>query len=209
PICPHLCAAGKDPQAGRRRRVYRRMGRRRGVPELSGVGHLNGSPPGRKRGGHKRLFRPGGQDCPHRVQRLFPRHHHRRDLPRHQRTERKSKPENGQLFAQIFHSRKEGLTVMTINILGSEYTVILATEQAEPRLEGCDGFCDETTKEIVVENYKRGQPGSKGKLEIQEQKNIRHEIVQDRKSTRLNSSHVSISYAVFCLKKKKTNKEKL
>src|SRR5713101_9589085 len=29
------------------------------------------------------------------------------------------------------------------------------------------------------------------------------EAVQDRKSTRLNSSHMSISYAVFCLKKKK------
>src|SRR5690349_24219706 len=28
---------------------------------------------------------------------------------------------------------------------------------------------------------------------------------QDRKSTRLNSSHVEISYAVFCLKKKKNN----
>src|SRR5690606_42020816 len=28
---------------------------------------------------------------------------------------------------------------------------------------------------------------------------------QDRKSTRLNSSHVKISYAVFCLKKKKTD----
>src|SRR5699024_11762889 len=28
--------------------------------------------------------------------------------------------------------------------------------------------------------------------------------VEDRKSTRLNSSHVSISYAVFCLKKKNT-----
>src|SRR5690242_20864849 len=27
----------------------------------------------------------------------------------------------------------------------------------------------------------------------------------DRKSTRLNSSHMSISYAVFCLKKKKTD----
>src|SRR5437773_5003177 len=27
--------------------------------------------------------------------------------------------------------------------------------------------------------------------------------VQDRKSTRLNSSHITISYAVFCLKKKK------
>src|SRR5699024_12052753 len=30
------------------------------------------------------------------------------------------------------------------------------------------------------------------------------EYYEDRKSTRLNSSHVSISYAVFCLKKKLT-----
>src|SRR5690242_20972754 len=30
----------------------------------------------------------------------------------------------------------------------------------------------------------------------------------DRKSTRLNSSHMSISYAVFCLKKKKKKTEK-
>src|SRR5438045_7428631 len=29
---------------------------------------------------------------------------------------------------------------------------------------------------------------------------------EDRKSTRLNSSHLGISYAVFCLKKKKNNK---
>src|SRR4051812_49613365 len=28
-------------------------------------------------------------------------------------------------------------------------------------------------------------------------------VIRDRKSTRLNSSHMSISYAVFCLKKKK------
>src|SRR5688572_31759496 len=31
-------------------------------------------------------------------------------------------------------------------------------------------------------------------------------LLQDRKSTRLNSSHSQISYAVFCLKKKKTTK---
>src|SRR3989442_14875087 len=31
-------------------------------------------------------------------------------------------------------------------------------------------------------------------------------VVEDRKSTRLNSSHVRISYAVFCLKKKKKNR---
>src|SRR5437870_7885427 len=32
--------------------------------------------------------------------------------------------------------------------------------------------------------------------------------IGDRKSTRLNSSHVAISYAVFCLKKKKKKKNK-
>src|SRR5438094_1017894 len=34
------------------------------------------------------------------------------------------------------------------------------------------------------------------------------EKVLDRKSTRLNSSHRTISYAVFCLKKKKTTRKK-
>src|SRR5437667_1881912 len=32
--------------------------------------------------------------------------------------------------------------------------------------------------------------------------------MRDRKSTRLNSSHITISYAVFCLKKKKKKKQK-
>src|SRR5699024_12390530 len=39
---------------------------------------------------------------------------------------------------------------------------------------------------------------------------LRHPVIalgkKDRKSTRLNSSHVSISYAVFCLKKKRETK---
>src|SRR5690554_7786938 len=35
---------------------------------------------------------------------------------------------------------------------------------------------------------------------------LAHEGLKDRKSTRLNSSHVRISYAVFCLKKKKKKK---
>src|SRR5207253_4478977 len=33
-------------------------------------------------------------------------------------------------------------------------------------------------------------------------RSLRHRVGQDRKSTRLNSSHVAISYAVLCLKKK-------
>src|SRR5258708_15115643 len=38
------------------------------------------------------------------------------------------------------------------------------------------------------------------------QADVRHDEEVDRKSTRLNSSHQIISYAVFCLKKKKTKK---
>jgi len=34
---------------------------------------------------------------------------------------------------------------------------------------------------------------------------FRIEDLPDRKSTRLNSSHITISYAVFCLKKKKNH----
>src|SRR5207249_9224591 len=38
-------------------------------------------------------------------------------------------------------------------------------------------------------------------------RSLRCSAPRDRKSTRLNSSHVSISYAVFCLKKKKKTKK--
>src|SRR3712207_8084763 len=41
-----------------------------------------------------------------------------------------------------------------------------------------------------------------GVLVLGEQANVT--LVVDRKSTRLNSSHANISYAVFCLKKKKS-----
>src|SRR5256885_6671815 len=43
------------------------------------------------------------------------------------------------------------------------------------------------------------------KLEINSEQSLYHSLERnlDRKSTRLNSSHLVISYAVFCLKKKK------
>src|SRR2546430_8947722 len=46
--------------------------------------------------------------------------------------------------------------------------------------------------EVVVEELKKISVPTAGRKEI------------DRKSTRLNSSHSQISYAVFCLKKKKS-----
>src|SRR3712207_8743721 len=48
---------------------------------------------------------------------------------------------------------------------------------------------------LPVDEVRRGRAGHQLQLE-------RREPERDRKSTRLNSSHANISYAVFCLKKK-------
>src|SRR2546430_9455273 len=48
-----------------------------------------------------------------------------------------------------------------------------------------------------------GELVDQGRVEISKSHAVR--AVQDRKSTRLNSSHSQISYAVFCLKKKNTH----
>src|SRR3712207_8109465 len=59
---------------------------------------------------------------------------------------------------------------------------------------------DRTTERLILEALEARSP------EIAEEIRRRmfmFEDVIDRKSTRLNSSHANISYAVFCLKKKK------
>src|SRR5690348_17807486 len=59
----------------------------------------------------------------------------------------------------------------------------------------------------VVRAMHREAPGD-DRLEVGEARRhpvARGNLLKDRKSTRLNSSHPSISYAVFCLKKKKSN----
>src|SRR5256885_6730970 len=43
-------------------------------------------------------------------------------------------------------------------------------------------------------------------LHVADERNA-YALAEDRKSTRLNSSHLVISYAVFCLKKKKTTRQ--
>src|SRR5258708_27866125 len=51
-------------------------------------------------------------------------------------------------------------------------------------------------KEVEGSRVERRSAGGVGEMQVAN---------EDRKSTRLNSSHQIISYAVFCLKKKKTN----
>src|SRR5689334_24708397 len=54
----------------------------------------------------------------------------------------------------------------------------------------------------------RGERRRRRRAENHREKQRHREPYADRKSTRLNSSHSSISYAVFCLKKKKKKKKK-
>src|SRR5690554_7339140 len=56
---------------------------------------------------------------------------------------------------------------------------------------------EEATSGSVMEKQERISPASSGLSHFS------FCMTEDRKSTRLNSSHVRISYAVFCLKKKK------
>lgn len=68
---------------------------------------------------------------------------------------------------------------MKINILGTNYSIIFSHRDTNVDLENNDGVCDETVKQITVENYKGedGKPGIKKDLDVQRKKNVRHEIV--------------------------------
>src|SRR5947208_11605843 len=63
--------------------------------------------------------------------------------------------------------------------------------------------------DAVFEGYATGEdvPGRDGYLSMGDEGHLDEEG-RDRKSTRLNSSHQIISYAVFCLKKKKKKNQK-
>ena len=63
---------------------------------------------------------------------------------------------------------------MKINILGSEWTITERPEAEDKRLDGCDGYCDWTIREIVVE---REMQGNLGDMEAYIRKVKRHEIV--------------------------------
>src|SRR5437763_5551785 len=74
------------------------------------------------------------------------------------------------------------------------------------QLDGDDG---EAVKKIGAKGA-RGDAGGEVDMgrrddaDVEAPVGVPADALQDRKSTRLNSSHRCISYAVFCLKKKKT-----
>src|SRR5690606_41967906 len=88
------------------------------------------------------------------------------------------------------------------------YTTLFRSEQCVERLGaltagGLDDGAPATLQRLLQQ--RREHPFQRLGLEVVEEDlgHCRVLAAADRKSTRLNSSHVKISYAVFCLKKKK------
>src|SRR3712207_3438042 len=91
--------------------------------------------------------------------------------------------------------------------------IAVAEESNEPKIgkkDRLEELCVNTIRFLAVdaiEKAKSGHPGTPMGMAdmafVLWTEFLRHDpLDQDRKSTRLNSSHANISYAVFCLKKK-------
>src|SRR2546427_4601180 len=78
--------------------------------------------------------------------------------------------------------------------IGAEARQRVRVERSEPLAEVRDDKEEYRRAHRGARDAKRGPPRAKRRAD------------QDRKSTRLNSSHSQISYAVFCLKKKRNDR---
>src|SRR5699024_11656027 len=98
-----------------------------------------------------------------------------------------------------FEETYEAITRMKISQLEKYSSIFLENlmTQYTHDPEFFDNDAINAQMEIYNELFEKGQ--SEGKIDSNLTK---EDFMLDRKSTRLNSSHVSISYAVFCLKKK-------
>src|SRR5690606_41841001 len=89
-------------------------------------------------------------------------------------------------YTTLFRSRRSGPSAPQPAVMGSHH-------DRQPRVQhGRLQLFDQADRQMVG-----------GFVEQQQVRPGGQQQGEDRKSTRLNSSHVKISYAVFCLKKKK------
>src|SRR3712207_8267643 len=87
-------------------------------------------------------------------------------------------------------------------------TILVYREGSSDKVYEVD-LCEVGAEGYVV-NFRYGRRGARLKegvktvapVPLPAAEKVFQDLVRDRKSTRLNSSHANISYAVFCLKKK-------
>src|SRR3712207_8880698 len=86
------------------------------------------------------------------------------------------------------------------------YTTLFRSEQCGKfavQLDSDDVYADEHALQKIVDTFYRENCGMVIGTYQMTDFDMNEIAPGDRKSTRLNSSHANISYAVFCLKKKK------
>ena len=64
-----------------------------------------------------------------------------------------------------------------VNVLGTEYRIILTTEKEDPRLKELNGCCDQSTKEILIEKDIPEDDHLLRDFEDFRRRVIRHELV--------------------------------
>src|SRR5690348_18041067 len=82
------------------------------------------------------------------------------------------------------------------------YTTLFRSDQVDEQQPFAEDAGDDDREQRRQQVGSDAEIGEAGEVEQHEARE-EHPDDEDRKSTRLNSSHPSISYAVFCLKKKK------
>src|SRR3989338_7396405 len=102
--------------------------------------------------------------------------------------------------AEITHVPPESISRLAEKArkLGAKVVIVHGETIVEPVMTGTNKAALSSNIDILA------HPGliTEDDVKLAKKKRIYLEISGDRKSTRLNSSHSSISYAVFCLKKK-------
>src|SRR5258708_18558736 len=91
------------------------------------------------------------------------------------------------------------------------YRVLVTNDDGihSPGLAVAEKIARALSGDVWVVAPENEQSGASHSLTLTSPLRLRRIEEQDRKSTRLNSSHQIISYAVFCLKKKNTRKHKI
>lgn len=71
----------------------------------------------------------------------------------------------------------QGVKPLKIDILGTKYDLQIVPKEKDAYLEECDGYCDYTTKKIVVEDWKNKSVGDLGNDSVYLKQIKRHEII--------------------------------
>src|SRR5262245_24566664 len=93
-------------------------------------------------------------------------------------------------------------------VIGLEITPVIKLPHGKnmPRASRAEALARRRTLRDLIRDALAAGPMSRDDLVTKLAADHDAKQIRDRKSTRLNSSHLGISYAVFCLKKKKQNK---